>query len=228
MVTYAARVRRCQHIKGNGTQCGSPALRKEKFCYYHHQCPPVKIAIDGKNEILLPTFDDASSIQIALRRVTQLLLEKKIEAKSAGLMLYALQIASSNLKQISMDKPRPTQVVVEPAKVGKTLLGMTPWAPEGLDYEYESETDGYYAEEKNRIERLRFNAKICDMKAGRLRSWIEKDLLNVDQMTKNLTKVADDEEDEGERLTNRAKKLEESILACAHPAYATGTAPKEA
>ena len=227
MVKYPPEVRRCQHIKGNGTQCGSPALRKEKFCYYHHQCAPVKIAIDGKNEILLPVFDDASSIQIALRQVTQLLLEKKIEPKSAGLVLYALQIASSNLKQISMDKPRPTQVVVDPGKVGKTLLGMTPWAPEGLDYEYESASDGYYAKQEQEAENLKFRAELCASKAYTVRSWIEKDLLNVAQMRANLVKLADDTQDEGERLANRAKMIEESIWACADPAYATDATPPE-
>jgi hypothetical protein len=228
MVKYPPEVRRCQHIKGNGTQCGSPALRKEKFCYYHHQCAPVTVAIDGKSEILLPVFDDASSIQIALRQVTQMLLEKKIEPKSAGLVLYALQIASSNLKQISMDKPRPTQVVVDPRKVGKTLLGMTPWAPEGLDYEYESASDGYYAREEREAENLKFRADICGSRAGEYRSWIEKDLLNVAQMRAHLVKLADDTQDEGERLANRAKMIEESIWACADPAYATEDATAEA
>jgi len=28
---------RCRHIKVNGTQCGSPALRKKNFCFYHQQ-----------------------------------------------------------------------------------------------------------------------------------------------------------------------------------------------
>ena len=26
---------RCQHIKVNGTQCGSPALRRNRFCFFH-------------------------------------------------------------------------------------------------------------------------------------------------------------------------------------------------
>ena len=35
MSSYPANIRRCQHIKVNGTQCGSPALREEKCCYFH-------------------------------------------------------------------------------------------------------------------------------------------------------------------------------------------------
>ena len=34
---------RCRHIKANGTQCGSPALRNKKFCFYHHEDRPLKI-----------------------------------------------------------------------------------------------------------------------------------------------------------------------------------------
>ena len=35
MSLYPESVARCRHIKVNGTQCGSPALREEKYCYFH-------------------------------------------------------------------------------------------------------------------------------------------------------------------------------------------------
>ena len=35
MSLYPVTVKRCQQIKVNGTQCGSPALRDAKHCYYH-------------------------------------------------------------------------------------------------------------------------------------------------------------------------------------------------
>src|SRR5437879_2595022 len=34
---YEYRVPRCQHIKTNGTQCGSPALRNGEYCYFHRR-----------------------------------------------------------------------------------------------------------------------------------------------------------------------------------------------
>ena len=35
MSLYPSHILRCQHIKVNGTQCGSPSLRECKYCYYH-------------------------------------------------------------------------------------------------------------------------------------------------------------------------------------------------
>jgi hypothetical protein len=34
---------RCRHIKVNGTQCGSPALRNKIFCFYHHKDRPLPV-----------------------------------------------------------------------------------------------------------------------------------------------------------------------------------------
>jgi hypothetical protein len=42
-----------------------------------------------------------------------MVLQKRLERKTASLMLYALQIASSNLKRIELEKPQPEQVVID-------------------------------------------------------------------------------------------------------------------
>jgi hypothetical protein len=109
---------RCRHIKLNGTQCGSPALRDLKFCFYHNRSRPkiVEFYSEGKyvtGDLLLPAFEDAHSIQDVIRQVIQLLLLKKIDQKTASLMFYALQIASSNLKRMDLEKPQPEQVLVD-------------------------------------------------------------------------------------------------------------------
>ena len=142
MQTYAAK--RCQHIKVNGTQCGSPALRKERFCYYHQQNRPIEVEFYGEEkyamgEILLPVFEDANSIQVVLRQVTQMLLQKRLDPKTAGLVLYALQIASSNLKRMDAEKARPTQVVIDPDKVEETPIGATPWSATGQGHDPEDD-----------------------------------------------------------------------------------------
>ena len=109
---------RCRHIKASGTQCGSPALRDKNFCYYHqlHRPWAVECYSESKwatGEITLPYFEDAHSIQSVIRQVVQMVLQKRIERNTASLLLYALQIASSNLKRMELEKPKPEQVVTD-------------------------------------------------------------------------------------------------------------------
>ena len=109
---------RCRHIKVNGTQCGSPALRSKIFCFYHHKDRPLPVPCFSDieyatGEINLPFFEDAHSIQAVIREVVQMVLQKRLERKTASLLLYALQIASSNLKRMDLEKPQPEQVVTD-------------------------------------------------------------------------------------------------------------------
>src|SRR6266436_6325406 len=109
---------RCRHIKVNGTQCGSPALRNKIFCFYHQNDRPRPLPCYSDieyatGEITLPFFEDAHSIQAVIRQVVQMVLQKRIERKTASLLLYALQIASSNLKRMELEKPQPEQVVTD-------------------------------------------------------------------------------------------------------------------
>lgn len=142
----AFRAPRCQHILTNGTQCGSPALKDKKLCYYHDEnhAEPARIYIDDGDSypdrsIQIPPFEDAHSIQKVLRHVVLLMMEHRIERKDASLMLYALQIASGNLKRMADEKPRPTQVVRDPETTGETPLGMTPWSASGQGHDPEEE-----------------------------------------------------------------------------------------
>ena len=109
---------RCRHIKVSGTQCGSPALRNKIFCFYHHKNRPLPVECYSDieyatGEINLPFFEDAHSIQAVIRQVVQMVLQKRLERKTASLLLYALQIASSNLKRMDLEKPQPEQVVTD-------------------------------------------------------------------------------------------------------------------
>ena len=60
----------------------------------------------------------------------QMLLQKRIERRTASLLLYALQIASSNLKRMELEKPQPEQVVID---VVKPLKYEPPIAPEEIE-----------------------------------------------------------------------------------------------
>jgi len=158
MVSYPVDIRRCQHIKTNGTQCGSPALRNEAFCFNHRESRPERVEVGGEGgqgstPVLVPVFEDANSIQMVVRQVAILVLQGKIDNKKAGLVLYALQIASSNLKRMEEEKPRPVQVVVDTEKVAETPLGMTPWSGNEEGHELEDEAVGFQGEMAAKLKR---------------------------------------------------------------------------
>jgi hypothetical protein len=148
MASYPIEIRRCRHVKTNGTQCGSPAVKGKELCFYHerNRPQPVELYMDGErycdSQIVLPVFEDAHSIQTVIRQVVQLMLTRRIERKDAGLLLYALQIASGNLKLMQAEKTRPTQVVVEPDKAAETPLGMTPWSATGQGHDQDEAAGG--------------------------------------------------------------------------------------
>src|ERR1035438_10669063 len=101
MPLYPDHIARCQHIRVNGTQCGSPSLRETKFCYYHIRYHWAELeTLEDNNELrkTLPTLEDANSIQIALANVIERLVMVEIDHKQAALILYALQTASMNLR----------------------------------------------------------------------------------------------------------------------------------
>jgi hypothetical protein len=144
MSFYPSSIPRCQHIKVNGTQCGSPALRRRRFCFFHHQWRQERISLGAEHarqarSFDLPVLEDANSIQIALMQIMRLILRGQIDPKSVGLLLYALQTASVNLRHTEFE-PRPqTHIVLDPRDVSETPLGERQWDPD--DFEEEEELD---------------------------------------------------------------------------------------
>jgi hypothetical protein len=98
----------CRHLFPDNHRCGSPCLRTQGFCYYHHpdrQSPtgaPLAVPVGLRRErrgfqITPPT--DRRSLQKALSEVIVRLGANKINPRQASLILYSLQIASRNLSQ---------------------------------------------------------------------------------------------------------------------------------
>jgi hypothetical protein len=154
-MSHPVAIRRCQHIKVNGTQCGSPARRNEPFCHFHRENQPERVKVGGDSgvEVLMPVLEDAQSIQSVVRQVAMLVLGGKIDNKQAGVLLYALQIASTNLKRMEAEKPRATQVVVDPERVAKTPIGMTPWTAKEKGWELEDEAVGFQGDIAQNLKR---------------------------------------------------------------------------
>lgn len=141
---------RCQHIKVNGTQCGSPALRRNRFCYFHKRHHEERIALNSdrlkaarsarRATLQLPVLEDANSIQVSLMQIMRLLVTGQLDAKTAGLLLYALQTASANLQRTTFE-PNRHHVILDPAAVDETQLGEYVWTDSDSDFDEEEDEE---------------------------------------------------------------------------------------
>ncbi|MCU1222386.1 MAG: hypothetical protein JWQ42_479 [Edaphobacter sp.] len=108
----------CRHIKTNGRRCGSPSLNRNELCYFHARLferervlrQPLPPALFPGNpasplpaqltEIDLPTLEDAESIQVSISLLVSALALNRIDSKRAAVLLYGLQLASTNARSI--------------------------------------------------------------------------------------------------------------------------------
>ena len=110
----------CRHIFTDGHRCGSPCLRGEDLCYYHHTTRK-PIADPRQRQGRRSTFDlslpeDGSAIQRSIGEVLQRIASNDIDCRRAGLLLYGLQIASLNLPKPATHRnarPEPVEIVEE-------------------------------------------------------------------------------------------------------------------
>ncbi len=84
---------RCEKVREDGTVCGCPQMKGYSYCYAHERMLQTR-----SNKLELPALEDANGIQMAIMRVQKALIDDEISEKKAGLLLYSLQMAASNLK----------------------------------------------------------------------------------------------------------------------------------
>src|SRR5437764_15280997 len=81
----------------------------------------------------LPVLEDADSIQITLGQIMRMIVCRQVDTKSAGLLLYGLQIASSNLRRTRFE-PYHKDVTVELFRVPERISGDEAWFPSDFKY----------------------------------------------------------------------------------------------
>src|ERR1035438_3341520 len=91
------------HLKEDGFYCKSPALRGRDYCYFHLKLRGRRLnmararALAADQPLDLPFPEDMHSVQVTLFEVVNALVNKRIDTKTAGIVLYAMQQASINL-----------------------------------------------------------------------------------------------------------------------------------
>jgi hypothetical protein len=123
----------CRHIKTNGRRCKSPSLGLSAFCYFHsrlhrrhknlvenssalaevHPNPSSSAsgapqylpdyATQNPIELDFPPLEDVESIQVSISLLIAALARNRITAKRAAVLLYGLQLASTNARSITIE-----------------------------------------------------------------------------------------------------------------------------
>jgi hypothetical protein len=98
----------CMQRKTNGDPCESRALRGEDFCHNHKVMGKPKVNIDNSptGHTYLRAFNDPDSIQSAISDVCEMMLHRRIEPKEASILLYAMQVASTNMAHMNQEARR--------------------------------------------------------------------------------------------------------------------------
>ena len=96
----------CIQRKCNGDPCQSFALSGKSFCHYHGVMGKPAVNIDNKpsGHTYLRPFEDSVSIQNSISDVCEMMLHRRIEPKEASILLYAMQVASTNMAHMNGDK----------------------------------------------------------------------------------------------------------------------------
>ncbi len=105
---------RCEKVREDGTVCGCPQMKGYRYCYAHERMLEMR-----SSRLELPALEDANAIQMAIMRVQKALIDDEISEKKAGLLLYSLQMASSNLKNTTFTDSKK-QVVTEMVESPRT------------------------------------------------------------------------------------------------------------
>jgi hypothetical protein len=93
LLDLAKQAPRCEHVFSDGRCCKAPRVKKGKLCYAH-------TLMEEKRplELNLPPLEDANAVMLWLMDVLRGLAEGRMSEKTAGIMLYGLQLAMVNAR----------------------------------------------------------------------------------------------------------------------------------
>jgi hypothetical protein len=94
----ANRAPRCEYPRSGGKPCRAPKVRGQKYCNMH-----LAMEAARPTKFSLPALDDANSIQVALNKAAQGLVDGTLNEKVATKLAYVLQVAMSNVSKLDFE-----------------------------------------------------------------------------------------------------------------------------
>ena len=101
---------RCNHVKPDGTTCGSPALKGQKFCHWHSETRALRRARQQSDELAMPVLEDRFGLQLGIMRVCDLLTSKAIDAYTARVLFQGLRLAERTLNKRNTLPEPPNEI----------------------------------------------------------------------------------------------------------------------
>ncbi|HEX3104349.1 MAG TPA: hypothetical protein VHQ22_07865 [Terriglobales bacterium] len=98
---------RCRWVRQDGTSCESPQMKKHIYCFAHRQMMEARALV-----LSLPAPEDANAIQIGIMRIQKALIEGTVSTKTAGLLLYSMQLALQNVGQTTFGQAKTQELVM--------------------------------------------------------------------------------------------------------------------
>src|SRR5579864_6208096 len=97
---------RCQWVRQDGTSCRSPQMKQHIYCFAHMQMAEARTLL-----LMLPPPEDANAIQVGLMQIQKAMIEDRISMKKAGLLLYSMQLALTNVGQTTFGQAKDEEMV---------------------------------------------------------------------------------------------------------------------
>lgn len=94
----ANRAPRCEYPRSGGKPCRAPKVRGQKYCNMH-----LAMEAARPTKFNLPALEDANSIQVALTKTAQGLVDGTLEEKVATKLAYVLQVAMTNVGNVDFE-----------------------------------------------------------------------------------------------------------------------------
>lgn len=90
----------CNHIKPNGQRCGSPALKRQFYCFFHHRQLRGHAIRPGRPTPPPVPLDDPNAIQASLTDIFHALHTGSLDYPRASLLLRTLTLARQNSRRV--------------------------------------------------------------------------------------------------------------------------------
>jgi hypothetical protein len=104
----ANRAPRCEYPRSGGQPCRAPKVRGQKYCNMH-----LAMEAARPTKFSLPVLDDANSIQVALNKTAQGLVDGTLNEKVATKLAYVLQVAMTNVDKVDFEPEEEEQEEME-------------------------------------------------------------------------------------------------------------------